>query len=192
MQDTELFLSLAEIAGVFVGFGALIAVRSGGPTEAQEISYMRAVVVMGMVTIVAALAPVVLDRYGVAGHQAWALSAVVALVGFLVMAGAMARNARVPGELVRGAGDTAPAMAVDCRVRERPALLRSAGPPADRHPAGRGPGAGAAFYLTFVVLIMLGAAWSLLGLVLEQRGSQPGSEPASDPAALPATGGSSA
>ena len=34
MQDTELFLSLAEIAGVFVGFGALIAVRSGGPTEA--------------------------------------------------------------------------------------------------------------------------------------------------------------
>ena len=30
MQDTELFLSLAEIAGVFVGFGALIAVRSGG------------------------------------------------------------------------------------------------------------------------------------------------------------------
>ena len=25
MQDTELFLSLAEIAGVFVGFGALIS-----------------------------------------------------------------------------------------------------------------------------------------------------------------------
>ena len=31
MQDTELFLSLAEITGVFVGFGALIAVRSAGP-----------------------------------------------------------------------------------------------------------------------------------------------------------------
>ena len=29
MQDVELFLSLAEIAGVFVGFGALISVRSG-------------------------------------------------------------------------------------------------------------------------------------------------------------------
>jgi hypothetical protein len=28
MPDTELFLSLAEIAGVFVGFGALIALRS--------------------------------------------------------------------------------------------------------------------------------------------------------------------
>ena len=38
MQDTELFLSLAEIAGVFVGFGALIAVRSGGPSDAADIS----------------------------------------------------------------------------------------------------------------------------------------------------------
>ena len=38
MQDTELFLSLAEIAGVFVGFGALISVRSGGPTEVDEVA----------------------------------------------------------------------------------------------------------------------------------------------------------
>ena len=36
MQDTELFLSLAEIAGVFVGFGAVNAVRSGGPPTAMK------------------------------------------------------------------------------------------------------------------------------------------------------------
>jgi len=30
MQDADLFMDLAAIAGVFVGFGALIAVRSGG------------------------------------------------------------------------------------------------------------------------------------------------------------------
>ena len=41
MQNTELFLSLAEIAGVFVGFGALISVRSGGPTEAGEVTGIR-------------------------------------------------------------------------------------------------------------------------------------------------------
>ena len=35
MQDTELFMELAGIAGVFVGFGALIAVRTG------EVSAMR-------------------------------------------------------------------------------------------------------------------------------------------------------
>ena len=34
MQDADLFMGLTGIAGVFVGFGALIAVRSGGPTEA--------------------------------------------------------------------------------------------------------------------------------------------------------------
>ena len=31
MQEVGLFVTLAEIAGVFVGFGALIAVRSGDP-----------------------------------------------------------------------------------------------------------------------------------------------------------------
>jgi len=36
MQDTELFLSLAEIAGVFVGFGALISIRSAGASDAHE------------------------------------------------------------------------------------------------------------------------------------------------------------
>ena len=36
MLDTGLFLSLAEIAGVFVGFGALIAVRSGPAIAASE------------------------------------------------------------------------------------------------------------------------------------------------------------
>ena len=33
MQDADLFLSLVGIAGVFVGFGALISVRSGGPAR---------------------------------------------------------------------------------------------------------------------------------------------------------------
>ena len=39
MQDTDLFLSLA--AGAFVGFGALISVRSGGASEAHEVTYIR-------------------------------------------------------------------------------------------------------------------------------------------------------
>ncbi len=34
MQDADLFMELAGIAGVFVGFGALIAVRSGGASDA--------------------------------------------------------------------------------------------------------------------------------------------------------------
>ena len=82
MQDADLFLSLAGIAGVFVGFGALISVRSGGASETHEVAYMRAVVWMGLMAVVAALAPVTIDRYGLADHQVWALSSVVVLVGY--------------------------------------------------------------------------------------------------------------
>jgi len=38
MQDAELFIHSAEIAGVFVGFGALIAIRSGATMAASEIN----------------------------------------------------------------------------------------------------------------------------------------------------------
>lgn len=43
MPDTELLLSLAEIAGVFVRFGALIAVRSGGAGRQPYIAPVRGV-----------------------------------------------------------------------------------------------------------------------------------------------------
>ena len=42
MQDADLLVQLAGIAGVFVGFGALISVRSGGEGDAHEISYVLA------------------------------------------------------------------------------------------------------------------------------------------------------
>ena len=90
MQDTELLLSLAEIAGVFVGFAALISVRSGGASDPHEVVYMRAVVWMGLMTIVAALTPVTLGRYALAEHQVWALSSVLVLVAWGVMFVSMA------------------------------------------------------------------------------------------------------
>src|SRR5512146_1246281 len=43
MQDAELFLSIAEIASVFVGFGALIALRSGA-SDPYEVAPVRMVV----------------------------------------------------------------------------------------------------------------------------------------------------
>ncbi len=187
MQDTDLFLSLAEIAGVFVGFGALIAVRSSGPSESQEVSYMRAVVVMGMLTIVAALAPVVLERYGVAGHQAWALSALLAVVAFLAMGLAMARTPEyraswatelaTPRSRWLSLADAVASLLYYVPLIVLPIVIV----------LGLVPEQEAALYLTLVVLYMLGAAWSLLGLVLAQR--RP--EPASGPAELTQMGGSS-
>lgn len=92
MQDADLFMGLAGIAGVFVGFAALIAVRSGGPSDPLEVAPMRMVVSLGMLTIVAALAPVALGRYDLTDHQVWALSSALALVGWLLMGAVSART----------------------------------------------------------------------------------------------------
>jgi len=80
MQDADLLVQLAGIAGVFVGFGALISVRSGGPSEAHEVTYIRSVVSVAIWVVVVALAPVIVNRYGVTGHELWLACSLVALV----------------------------------------------------------------------------------------------------------------
>ena len=56
MQDADLFLELAGIAGVFVGFAALISVRSGGASGAHEVAYIGWVVSTAIWVVIAALA----------------------------------------------------------------------------------------------------------------------------------------
>ena len=85
MQGTELFLSLAEIAGVFVGFGALIAVRSGGSLQTGEINDLRWVVTTAIWVVIAALAPIVVGSYGPTGHELWLACSLMALAFLLVM-----------------------------------------------------------------------------------------------------------
>jgi hypothetical protein len=190
MQDTGLFLSLAEIAGVFVGFGALISVRSGGTLEVDEVAELRLMVWMGVLTVVAGLAPVTLSRYDLTGHQVWALSSVVALAGSLVMVVSLARTPEYRAN--------AAAMVEADRTRSRWVVVVEAVAWVLYMIAlvlapllvilGVAPGLEAAFYFTVVVLILLGAAWELLILVLSQRHQQT----ATNPVAPPATGGPSA
>ncbi len=106
MQDIELFLSLAEIAGVFVGFGALIAVRSGGTSDAVDITSIRWAVTLGIWVIIAALAPTIVSRYGVSGHELWLVTGVLALLLFAVM---IALGARAPENLAEAAATFATA-----------------------------------------------------------------------------------
>ncbi len=169
MQDADLYLSLAGIAGVFVGFAALIAVRSGGPSEPQEVAPMRMLVSMAMLTIVAALAPVTLGRYDLTDHGVWALSSALALVGFVVMGVGSARTpeyraswatsvaeARLtPGEVVGWAVYVLYVIALVLAP-----IIILLGVVSDLE---------AALYFTYVVLILLGAGWILLGLVFAQR-----------------------
>jgi hypothetical protein len=79
LQDADLFVALAEIAGVFVGFGALISVTRHAEIEASHLGQIRAVVTTGLVVIVAALIPVGLSRYGVTGHYLWTICSLIFL-----------------------------------------------------------------------------------------------------------------
>jgi hypothetical protein len=85
MQGTDVLVPLAEIAGVFVGFGALIAVRSGATMALSEIIWMRYVMMAGIWVVIAALAPTIIGSYGVAGHELWLACSLLALALFAVM-----------------------------------------------------------------------------------------------------------
>jgi hypothetical protein len=93
MPETDLLLSLAEIAGVFLGFGALISIRNASTSEAFELTYIREVVGAGTLVVVVALVPVTLSRYGVTGHELWLLSSLVFLALYW---GMFAVSLRVP------------------------------------------------------------------------------------------------
>jgi hypothetical protein len=76
MQDADLLVALAGIAGVFVGFGALISTRDAG---ASELWLIRNVVNGGLMVVAAALVPVVIARYDLAGHELWRLCSLIVL-----------------------------------------------------------------------------------------------------------------
>jgi uncharacterized membrane protein YozB (DUF420 family) len=188
MQDTELFLSLAEIAGVFVGFGALISVRSGGPSDAHEVTYIRWVVSIAIWVVIAALAPVIISRYDITGHDLWMACSLVVLVLFAVM---YTVNGRAPEHRE----DAAAILATAPRVL----LMLGAGstiwlPAASLVLAlalvvlGLFPDQEQALYLTAVGLGLFMGAIGLFAMVFSQR--RPAAPP--DRAGLPATGGSSA
>src|SRR5512142_2877228 len=84
MQDVELFVHMAEIAGVFVGFGALIAIRSGGPSDIYDVTGIGMVVWIGIQVVTGALVPVALSRFEVPTHALWAVCSAMMLVIFWI------------------------------------------------------------------------------------------------------------
>jgi len=200
MQDADLFVGLAGIAGVFVGFAALITVRSGGPSDPLELAPMRMMVSMAMLTIVAALAPVTLVRYGLTDHQVWVLSSALILLGWVLILVASARTPEyraswatsmaeaklTPGDVV---GGTAFVLYMIVSL-VAPIIIV----------LGVAPDLEAALYFTVVVLILVGTGLTLLGLVFTQRrpasawggpGERPDGAPGGDTALRPSADASS-
>jgi L-asparagine transporter-like permease len=165
MVELELFTHLAEIAGVFVGFGALIAVRSGGASGPFEVGLTRGVVWMGLMTVVAGLAPIVISRYGVGEHAVWALSSALVLGGLVLFLIVSARTSEWQENMAFKrprwtdlAETTVYALYVGAFLIASLTIM-----------AGALPDLEAALYLTLVVQILLGAAWALLDLVYPPR-----------------------
>jgi len=94
---------------VFVGFGALIAVRSGGASDAHQVSEIRWVVSAAIWVVIAALSPVIVSRYGITGHQLWLVCSLLSVVIFAVM---LTVNGRAP----ENRADTAAILAAAPRV----------------------------------------------------------------------------
>ena len=187
MQDADLLVQLAGIAGVFVGFGALISVRSGGPSDAHEVAYIRWVVSIGIWVVIAALEPVIISRYGIAGHELWLACSLLALVLFAVMLTVNGRSPEMGEDRAAILATTPGAMVVVGAVFTMwlpTAFLVLA---LALVVLGLFPNQEQALYLTAVGLGLFLGAISLFAMVFSQRRPQT----ASDPAALPATGGSS-
>ncbi len=187
MPDTELLIPLAEIAGVFVGFGALIAVRAGGAGEPQEVAAVRFVVGMGVLTIIAALAPVTLGSYDLGDHEVLVLSSVLVVVVWWVVSFAHLRSPEYK-EAVQIVMPTRPTTQKALEYAGMWLIIGGSAIALVVIVLGVAPELEAALYFTVVVLLLVLAAWTLMALVFRER--RPGSAP--DPAALPATGGSSA
>jgi hypothetical protein len=167
MQDADLFLELAAIAGVFVGFGALIAVRSGGASGQEEVAYTRGLVALGLLALLAAVAPVTLARYDLTGHPVWALSSVLTLLGFF---GIWALQLRTPEYRAN--------LAAEAERSRRHRVIQGAFSGGYMLALmllpvvillGLVPDLESAVYFTVVVLYLVGDGWFLLGLVFSQR-----------------------
>ena len=127
---------------------------------------MRGVVSFGLLTVVAALAPVAISRYAATEHQIWALSSLLVLVGFVGLIVVMARTPEYRAN-----------MAATWRSGGHKAIENLASVPLDIALGlvpivivlGLAPDLEAPLYFTLVVLLLLGAGWVLLDLVFSAR-----------------------
>lgn len=164
IEDLVLFVTVAEIAGVFVGFAALISVTRRSDIETSQLAQIQAVVTSGLLVVVAALIPVGLGFYGVEGHGLWVASGLIYLVlNWVVIAFALQRSSN--RELARAQARRNPLGAAFFWSLELaiqvPLLLIVIGANRDLD---------VAFYMTALVFHLFEAAFILTQLVYAQAG----------------------
>lgn len=164
MDDVVLFVTLAEIAGVFVGFAALISVTRRSEIDTSQLGQIRAVVTIGLMVVVAALIPVWLGAYQVTGHPLWVVASLIYLVlnwAVIYLALRRPENRRLAAAQAR----TTPVMAAFFWLLEIPIQV-----PLLLVVFGVNRELDAAFYLTALVFHLFEAALVLAQLVYAQVG----------------------
>lgn len=162
-QDVNLFIAIAEIAGVFVGFGALISVIRRNEIETSQLGLIRAVVTIGLVGIVATLIPIGLSRYGVTGHDLWFVCSLIFLIlswGVIVVSLRNAENRELTVARTRSNPVVAVFFWLLLEIPMQAPLVLTL--------LGAFPEHEQAFYLTALVLNLFEAAFVLAQLVYSQ------------------------
>ena len=172
IQDIELFIAIAEIAGVFVGFGALISLTRRNEIEASQLGRLRAVVSIGLVVVVAALIPVGVSRYGVTDHTLWLMCSLIFL-GLLWAMSILSLRQPENRKLVTNQAREGPVRSVFFWILlEAPIhvslILIATGVYPDHEPA---------LYLTALLLHLFEAAYILAQLVHTQAEADPNAPP---------------
>jgi hypothetical protein len=161
--ETELFVHFAEIAGVFIGFGALISLRSAHVTDVHDVVYLQAVLALGVWVVVSSLVPVVVSRYGVVGHGLWLPSALVALAIWVAFMTAFVRRpeTKALNRSLEPLDRFFPVVGLPLHIVLAGSLVLIV--------LGRWPGTEAALYVTALAAGVVFAGYTLLVFVLSQK-----------------------
>jgi hypothetical protein len=155
VQNLEIFIGIAHIAGIFVGFEALI-----GATHQKEVERIRGLVTVGLTTIIASLLPVGLGSYGFSGHGLWFLSSLIYFsLDWTVIILSLRKSEN--RELLRNERKTHPVMAIlFWFIFEVPLQL-----PLILNLIGLFPDLEQAFYITALLFNLFSAAYVLSQIV---------------------------
>ena len=160
-HDLDVFLSIAQIAGIFVGFGALIRFSRDRASEAR--ARLRFVVTVGLVVLAAALLPVGLARYGLTDRALWGWSSGGFLLVVWIAILGLLRDPEYRAMLKTDAKAAPVLFTVSVVVLEGPIQL-----PLILVVLGVAPALAPAFYMTALVLNLFEAALVLARLVFSR------------------------
>ena len=157
MTGVDVLIGIAQIAGTFVGFAALTGIvgRRARGSNRHDVERLRTVILNGVMVVVTALMPTVVEGYGLNETTVWRVSSGLALVVNWALGAAVSAFGRRSGllesdRIYRWAG-------YSIEVPLQLALIANVLGVLSAHAAG--------FYLTFLYLALIQAVIVFVQLV---------------------------